>query len=218
MSNKGVLSWMRYVDDTFVIVENKDKVEDILKFLNSQHKNIKFTVEFQDKHIISLLDVRVKRTNKIFVTDVYRKRTFSCTYLNWNSFTTSQYEINLIKCLLDRSWKICSNLNLFHQEIQRIKLILLENEYPTTILNTVINKYLEKKFTYLPNYNVKGKQVDLSLPYGGKKSEELKVKIKRLVNKFFPQIEFNLVFKTSKKLENFFNYKTEYNLRSKVVY
>ena len=73
------------------------------------------------------------------------------------------------------------------------------------ILNTVINKYLAKKFTYLPNYNVKGKQVYSSLPYGGKKSEELKVKIKRLVNKFFPQIEFNLVFKTSKKFENFFN-------------
>ena len=38
LRNKGVLSWMGYVDDTFVIVENKDKVEDILKFINSQHK------------------------------------------------------------------------------------------------------------------------------------------------------------------------------------
>ena len=30
LRNKEVLSWMRYVDDTFVIVENKDKIEDIL--------------------------------------------------------------------------------------------------------------------------------------------------------------------------------------------
>ena len=52
------------------------------------------------------------------------------------------------------------------------------------------------------------------------KTIELIVKIIRLEDKFFPQIEFNLVFKTSKKLENFFNFKdkTEHNLRSKVVY
>ena len=31
----------------------------------------------------------------------------------------------------------------------------------------------------------------LSLAYGGKKSEELQVEIKRLVNQFFPQIKFN---------------------------
>ena len=79
LRNKGVLSWMRYVDDTFVIVENKDKIEDILTFLNSQHKNIKFTVEFEDKHVISFLDVRVKRKNESFITDVYRKKTFSGT-------------------------------------------------------------------------------------------------------------------------------------------
>ena len=46
---------------------------------------------------------------------------------------------------------------------KRIKLILRENEYPTKILNTVICKYLEKKITYLTNYNLKGKQVYLSL-------------------------------------------------------
>ena len=31
LRNKGVQSWMRNVYDTFVIVENKDKEEDILK-------------------------------------------------------------------------------------------------------------------------------------------------------------------------------------------
>ena len=63
----------------------------------------------------------------------------------------------------------------FNSSGKRIKLFLLENEYPTSILNSVINKYLEKKFTYLPNFNVKGKQVYLSLLNGGKKSEELKI-------------------------------------------
>ena len=44
LRKKEVLSRVTYVDDTFVLVENKDKVEVIFKFLNSKHKNIKFTV------------------------------------------------------------------------------------------------------------------------------------------------------------------------------
>ena len=79
-------------------------------------------------------------------------------------------------------------LKFFHNDIQRIKSILLENEYSTKILNSAINNYLEKKITYLPNYNLKGQQVYLSLPTGFKKSEILKVKIKGLVYKLFPQI------------------------------
>ena len=63
----GVLSWMRYVNDTFDIVENKGTVEEILKFSNNQHKNIIFTVEFDEKHFISFLDVRVKEQMKVLL-------------------------------------------------------------------------------------------------------------------------------------------------------
>ena len=137
-------------------LESRDIVEEILNMLNKLHKSIKFTAEFEDQNNISFLDVRVKRESEGFITDVYRKQTFSGTYLHWNSLTTSQYKINLIKCLLDRSF---SYLKLFHQEIQWIKLILLENEYPITVLNNTIKKYLGKRFTPVLNYNVKGKPV-----------------------------------------------------------
>ena len=52
LKDKGVKKWMRYVDDTFVIVESRDNVEDILNMLNKLHKNIKFTAEFEDKNNI----------------------------------------------------------------------------------------------------------------------------------------------------------------------
>ena len=67
-----------------------------------------------------------------FLTDVYRKKTFTGCYLHWNSLTTKQYKTGLIKCLLDRSCKISSNLDLIHKEIQNIKLILLKNGYGIT--------------------------------------------------------------------------------------
>ena len=37
--------WFRYVDDTFVVLKSRDCVENVMEFLNSQHPNIKFTVE-----------------------------------------------------------------------------------------------------------------------------------------------------------------------------
>ena len=44
------------------------------------------------------------------------------------------------------------------------------------------------------------------LPYGGKMSEEIKANLKKLVNKFFLQIDFNFMFKTPRSIENFFNF------------
>ena len=71
--------------------------------------------------LIPFLDVNIKRTNNGFITNVLRKKTLTGTYLKWNSFTTVQYKTGLIHCLIDRGWKICSNLDLFHKEIKKIK-------------------------------------------------------------------------------------------------
>ena len=49
LGKKGEVTWMRYVYDTFAILENKDSVSDILNFLNVQQKNIKFTYECKEK-------------------------------------------------------------------------------------------------------------------------------------------------------------------------
>ena len=49
LGKKGIVTWVMYVDDTFAIVESKDRVSDILNFLNVQHKNIKFTYECEEK-------------------------------------------------------------------------------------------------------------------------------------------------------------------------
>ena len=59
---------MRYFDDT--LVGNKDKVDEISRFLKSQHKNIKFTVEFENKYVTSFLHVKVKRTNESIIASV----------------------------------------------------------------------------------------------------------------------------------------------------
>ena len=67
--------------------------------------------------------------------------------MNFKSFTSFSYQITLSKCSVDRSFKICNNGNFFHNDIESIKSIFLKNAYPPYLINNVIKKYLNYKFS-----------------------------------------------------------------------
>ena len=46
-----------------------------------------------------------------------------------------------------RSFKICNNRNVFHNDIENIKSNLLKNAYPPFSIDKVIKKYLDYKFS-----------------------------------------------------------------------
>ena len=47
----------RYIDDCFALVRNEDEAKQLLEFLNNQHPNIKFEIEFPESgRTLSLLD------------------------------------------------------------------------------------------------------------------------------------------------------------------
>ena len=52
------------------------------------------------------------------------------------------YKISLIKCWIDRSFKICNNWNSFHNYMECIKSDLIKNAYPPFLIASVIKKYL----------------------------------------------------------------------------
>ena len=52
-----------------------------------------------------------------------------------------------MKCLIDRSFKICSNWNSFHNDIENIKSKLIKNACPSFLIDKVITKYLHYKFS-----------------------------------------------------------------------
>ena len=66
--------------------------------------------------------------------------------LNFKSFTSFSCKINLIKCLIDRSFKICVSWNSFHNDIEKIKSNLIKNAYLPFLINKAIEKYLDYKF------------------------------------------------------------------------
>ena len=136
--------YLRYVDDILVAFDKEEDSLDFLNFLNKRHPNIKFTIEKQTNHPIAFLDVFISGINNQNLTlQRYHKSTYTGLLLNFKSFTSFSYKFSLIKCLIDRSFKICNNWNSFHNDIENIKSNLIKNAYPPSLIDKVIKKYLD---------------------------------------------------------------------------
>ena len=141
----------------------KEKFYFNFKLLNNRQTNIKFTVEKQINHCMAFLDVFMSGINNQNITlQTYHKSTYTRLLLNFKSFTSFSYKISLIKCLIDRSFKIWNNWNCFHNDIENIKSNLIKNAYPLFLINKVIKKYLDYKF---PSNQNQLKDFVLSFPY-----------------------------------------------------
>jgi hypothetical protein len=219
----GLNKWSRYVDDVFATVDQKETADVILEYLNKQHKNIKFTVEHEQKGCLAFLDTNVKRQANRYITSVFHKKTFTGVYLNWTSLTSRKYKTGLIKCLLDRAWKICTLDTDRTKEIAAIKANLIQNEYPIDIIEKEINKFIElknKPATTVEKEDKPHKRF-LVLPFVNRRADEFASKLKTLVNKSYNQIDFTIAFKTPGSIGELFPFKdktTKAVEKSKVVY
>ena len=118
--------YLRYVDDILAPFEKEQDSLNFLNFLNKRHPNIKFTIEKQISHRIAFLDVFISGVNNQNLTlQTNHKLTYTELLLNFKSFTSFSYKISLIKCLIDKSFKICNNWNSFNNDIENIKSNLI---------------------------------------------------------------------------------------------
>ena len=78
----------------------------VLDFLNNRHPYIKFTIEKQLTILSLFLDVLISGIiNQNLTLQTYHKSTYTGLLLNFKSFTSFSYKMNLIKSLIDRSFK-----------------------------------------------------------------------------------------------------------------
>ena len=119
--------YRRYVDDIFVLFSSLDQAEKFKKYLSSKYPNIKFSLEKENDGRLSFLDINIFREKGKFVTNVYRKKTFSGVYTNFNSFIPETYKPGLIESLLFRCFNLCSDFVKFYHEINTLESILYKN-------------------------------------------------------------------------------------------
>ena len=109
---------------------------------------------------------------------------------------------------MDRFFKICNNWNSFHSDIENIKSNLIKNAYPPFLIDKVIKKSLDYKFS--TNQNQLKNKSDVhyfKLSYIGNLSHHIKNKLSKLCKEFCEE-NFNIkLVLNSFKIKNYISYK-----------
>ena len=166
---------LRYTVGILSAIENEQDSLNFSDFLNKRHLIIKFTIE-QINHSIAFLDVFISGINMQNLTlQTCLKLTYTGLLLNFKTFTSFLYKTSLIKCLIDRSFKTCSNWNSFHDDIESIKSNIIKNANPSFLINKVIKKYLNYMFSSNQNQIKDTSDIHyFKLPYIGNLSDHIK--------------------------------------------
>ena len=198
----------RYVDDVFLLFGNRDQVKKFLRYMNSRHKNIKFTYEEEQNDTLAFLDIKITRTAGGFTTSVYRKKTFSGVYLNYGSYLPLEYKKGLIATLLHRTYTICSDFSKLHEEINRLKVIWQKNSFPLFFIDKCVKKFLDKLFIKkTSNERPDKKEVILPLVFLGKISLQVKKKLQSIFRELAPGLKLKVVFSSPNRLRCGFRFK-----------
>ena len=168
------------MDDVFAVFDNHDQATRFLEFLNSKHENIKFTMEKSENGILNFLDVKVNN-NDLFLTSVYHKPTFTGLLMNFRSFVPVDYKKRLVLTLTDRIYKINNTWNGFHNDIKTLGHYLSRNLFPKRFFETNIKKFLNHKFSdNKKEEEIRSEIRYFRLPYIGRKSAEVKIRVMKL--------------------------------------
>nr|VZI35293.1 unnamed protein product [Spirometra erinaceieuropaei] len=121
--------WLRYVDDTFVIVK-KHQLETLHKTINSTMSGIKLLEKEVDKKL-PFLDVLVQRkTDGTLHTSVYRIETYAEIILHYESNHPISHKRSTVNCLLKRAKTRCSDEEDYRAELSYLCELFSRNGYP----------------------------------------------------------------------------------------
>ena len=219
-----VIFYQRYVDDIFCLFNSEIDAIAFFHYLNSRHKNLKFTMEKEVENKLPFLDVLVsKDANGSTQTNVHRKNTFTGLLTNFFSFCSFSYKMSLVYTLIDRTYRINSNWLGFHRDLKALISILKRNMFPLYIIDKIISRYLTSIHSDTKQFNVKPDDMSntryFKLPYIGPYSKIISHKVKLLTKQFCNDLNIKLVF-SSFKIRNMFPVKDPVpkGLCSNVVY
>ena len=214
------IKYRRYVDDIFVLCRDRDHHRRFMEYMNSKHTNIAFTEEVEDNNSLPFLDVFVSRTENGFVTNIYRKRTFSGVFTNFFSFLHIQFKACLISTLLFRCHQLTSSTDEFHKEIERLRGILAKNSYPLEFIDQCTSAFLNKRYNKKPLQEEEKRKEMIVLPYLGKLSLEIRTRLKKYVKKHVTNCDLMVIFRSERRVRSMFHYKDvlPQNIQSYLVY
>ena len=132
--------YARYVDDIILLVESEDHITKLIEEMENQSVfNFIYEIGYNK---LPFLDVNIKIHNDLFETSVHKKLTSTGDMLNYLSEFSQRYKNGVITTMLHTAYKISSNSIIFQSDVERIKQLFVNNNYPMNIISDRIEKFL----------------------------------------------------------------------------
>ena len=152
---------------------------------------------------------------------IYRKPTFSGLGSSFFSHCPKIFKLNAINTLIYRAYNLCSNFNVFHDEMEFLVNFFKNNGYPSNIVYKYIRQFLDN--TYNPKVPIVTAPKLIfycKLPYIGQHISQLNKELKCILDQFYPHINFRLIFNNDFTLKSLLPFKDKLpaSLLSGIVY
>ena len=109
----------------------------------------------------------------------------------------------LIETLLHISFRLCSNYEKFHREIETLKSMLKHNNYPQNFVNQCIKNFLNKLFIIKDlNFIVPKRELTFVLPYLGKILLDLRTRLRRTIERDLRYCKLKIIFRSKCRLKH----------------
>jgi hypothetical protein len=170
LENKPII-YCRYVDDCFIMINNISELHSLKNHLE-QNSVLTFTFELEIQKKLPFLDVLMTRTSDAINRGVYSKPSSGGECLNFESLCPLRYKKAVIRAFTHRAFTITNTWPSFHNEINRIKQLLTNNNYPISLIDCELKSFLDRKLDQEVNEPT-NRRVREQLPNGQPENEQL---------------------------------------------
>ena len=135
--------YCRYIDDTFLSVENAEELTALIQAFGENSK-LSFTHEVNEDGTLPFLDVCVKQNSSSFNTSVFTKATNTGMCMSGNSECPERYLRSVVKAYTDRALSHTSTWKQMHEEMERFTQTLVDNGFSNKMVEQQIQNSLRR--------------------------------------------------------------------------
>ena len=196
----GILLWVRYIDDYFVVWREGIDSNIILNCANEINPFIQFTIELPNTlgHL-PFLDFQIFREHEEFQYTLYNKPIHSLAITPWTSNCPFSEKRQVLWNEIDRAHKRSSNSTNVATSINKIKQRFKMNGYPNSFIMKTISQF---KRGWTNNTDNAGNNIFLRFPFS---TEQMKRRVKSLIRRVGLQDSVQPWFDSGKSLKQIFH-------------
>ena len=149
LANGKLISYKRYVDDCFIVVRNRDDIDEIFNLFNNCHHGLKFTKDLPIDGVLNFLDTSIyfDKTSRKYEIKQYSKEVKSNVIQNFqHSVSPPSYKNGTLIGEIYRVRYCSSNDVNLEKSLKMLEEKFVLNGYPRKLVQSKIREVRDRKF------------------------------------------------------------------------